>query len=122
MLTASQRRVATSLQEHMAQGIGIDAAVRLTAASLYEEEPFDLSGCEWVVNAFARVLGYRVKAAAPAATPAPTPPAATPAPTPPAADPPVPTTRRAGRLSCRHLVAIPVCVLPGALRRIGDEG
>jgi hypothetical protein len=58
LVAASRRNVAASIEEHMSQGIGIGAAVRLTAAALYEQEPFDSSGCEWVTSAFARALGY----------------------------------------------------------------
>ncbi len=61
LVAASRRNVAATIEEHMSQGIGIGAAVRLTAAALYEQEPFDSSGCEWVAEAFAGVLGYRTE-------------------------------------------------------------
>ncbi len=62
LVAASKRNVAASIEEHMSQGIGIGGAVRLTAAALYEQEPFDSSGCEWVTSAFARALGYADRA------------------------------------------------------------
>ena len=61
LLAASRRSVAAELEERMSQGIGIGAAERLSAAAMYEEEPFDSSGCEWVVGTFARVLGFQTE-------------------------------------------------------------
>ena len=59
LLAASRRGVAGDLNEHIAQGIGVDAAVRMVAGKLEEKEPFGLPDCQWVAETFARALGYR---------------------------------------------------------------
>ncbi len=56
LLAASRRGVAMELEEHMSQGIGVDAAVRLTTERLNEREALDPSGCAWATDAFALAL------------------------------------------------------------------
>lgn len=75
--------VATSLKDHVGQGMDPDTAVRLAAAQLAEQTPYDAAGCRWVTAEFARALGYQVSDeqadAVPAAAPTP---ATAPAPAP----------------------------------------
>ncbi len=60
LLEAADAGVATSLQEHISQGMDPDSAVRLTAAKFGEHSPSGSEGCLWVTGEFARVLGYQV--------------------------------------------------------------
>jgi hypothetical protein len=75
IVAAGGSTVASSLQEHVAQGMDADTAVRLAATQLAEQTPFDAAGCRWVTGEFARALGYQVSDAPVAAdTAAPVPP------------------------------------------------
>jgi hypothetical protein len=71
IVAAAGSPVATSLQEHVAQGMDPDTAVRLASTQLAEQTPYDAAGCRWVTGEFARALGYQVSDA-PASTEAPT--------------------------------------------------
>jgi hypothetical protein len=74
ILATGGSQVATTLQEHVAQGMDADTAVRLAAAQLAEQTPYDAAGCRWVTAEFARALGYPVSDD-PVAQQAPPPPA-----------------------------------------------
>jgi len=98
LLEAADAGVATSLQEHIRQGMDPDSAVRLTAAKFEEHSPSSSEGCLWVTGEIARVLGYQVSDTQP---PLPQPPVAQgqateppvpqpPLPQPPGTQPPVP--------------------------------
>lgn len=101
IVAAGGSPVATSLQEHVAQGIDADTAVRLASAQMAEQTPLDADGCRWVTTEFALALGLHPTEggpgtsgwAAPAPAVAPTPPPAAPVlpeMPPPAAIPPRP--------------------------------
>ncbi len=96
LLEAADAGIASSLQEHISQGMDPDSAVRLTAAKFEEHSPSGSEGCLWVTGEFARVLGYQVSDAQlpvslppPPEAPAVPPPAEAPAaPPPPTLQPP----------------------------------
>jgi hypothetical protein len=94
IVAAGGSTVASSLQEHVAQGMDADTAVRLASTQLAEQTPYDAAGCRWVTGEFARALGYQVSDA-PIATEAPVAPAATPAVAPPPFAPVVPVVEGA---------------------------
>jgi hypothetical protein len=73
IVAAGGSKVASSLQEHVAQGTDGDTAVRLESTQLAEQTPYDAAGCRWVTGEFARALGYQVSDA-PVGADAPTPP------------------------------------------------
>jgi len=79
IVAAGGSTVASSLQEHVAQGMDAETAVRLASAQLAEQTPYDAAGCRWVTGEFARALGYQVSDV-PAAADVPTPAAPTLAP------------------------------------------
>jgi hypothetical protein len=83
IVAAGGSPVAMALQEHVAQGMDPDTAVRLASARLTEQTPFDAAGCRWVTAEFARALGYAVSDEPVAPSPAPAPPAPVGQPTPP---------------------------------------
>lgn len=60
LLEAADAGIASSLQDHIRQGMDPDSAVRLTAAKFEEHSPSGSEGCLWVTGEFARVLGYQV--------------------------------------------------------------
>jgi hypothetical protein len=60
IVAAGGSTVASSLQEHVAQGMDADTAVRLASTQLAEQTPYDAAGCRWVTGEFARALGYSV--------------------------------------------------------------
>ena len=70
IVAAGGSTVASALQEHVAQGMDADTAVRLASTQLAEQTPYDAAGCRWVTGEFARALGYSVSDA-PVATEAP---------------------------------------------------
>ena len=72
IVAAGGSTVAATLQEHVSQGMDADTAVRLAAAQLAEQTPYDAAGCRWVTGEFARALGYQVSDV-PVSTDAPAP-------------------------------------------------
>ncbi|MGH9006240.1 MAG: hypothetical protein ACRDV6_00765 [Acidimicrobiales bacterium] len=60
IVAAGGSSVAASLQEQVGNGMDPETAVRLAAAQLAEQTPFDAAGCRWVVVEFARALGHQV--------------------------------------------------------------
>ena len=74
IVAAGGSAVASSLQEHVSQGMDADTAVRLASTHMAEQTPYDAAGCRWVTGEFARALGYQVSDAPVGAdTPAPAP-------------------------------------------------
>ena len=87
LITYAAKADVTAMLSQQVGGVGPDAAVRLTAATLAQSRSLDPAGCVWVVGEFARSLGYEVSedleptAPAPRATPSPvTAPTVSPAP------------------------------------------
>jgi hypothetical protein len=72
IVAAGGSTVASSLKEHVGQGMDPDTAVRLASTQLAEQTPYDAAGCRWVTGEFARALGYQVSDA-PAGVDAPAP-------------------------------------------------
>src|ERR1700683_2704375 len=83
IVAAGGSPLAMAVQEHVAQGMDPDTAVRLPSARRAEQAPSEAAGCRWVTAEFARALGYAVSDEAVAPSPAPAPPAPVGQPTPP---------------------------------------
>jgi hypothetical protein len=60
LVAAAKAGVAATLQEHVAQGMDHDHAVRLTASWFAGKAPFEAAACGWVTGQLARALGYQV--------------------------------------------------------------
>jgi hypothetical protein len=126
IVAAGGSSVASSLQEHMANGMDPGTAVRLASAQLAEQTPYDAAGCRWVTAEFALALGHPVPdepAAAPTVEPAPAPAQETVAPVMPVAPldaprpdqaetvlPPTPVTARGDRASGGRRRRVPVLI------------
>jgi len=126
IVAAGGASVAASLQEHIANGMDPETAVRLASAQLAEQTPYDAAGCRWVTAEFALALGHPVPdepAAPPTIEPAPAPAQETVAPVMPVAPlgtprpdqaetvlPPAPVTAQGDRPSGRRRRRVPVLI------------
>ncbi len=70
LLAVSRHRGVSEMRERLAQGVGLDAAVRLVADRLDRQEALDSSGTIWALGAMAQALGLNA-VAPPSAPPAP---------------------------------------------------
>src|SRR5580698_7402412 len=73
LLAAARHRGVAEMRERLAQGVGLEAAIRLVADRLGRQEALDPSGTIWALSAMARALGLNPVAPA-AAPPGPPPP------------------------------------------------
>jgi len=66
LIAAAQARVSESLSEHVAQGMNVSTAVRLTASSFANSTAFAPAVCEWVTSEMAIALGLDLGVSQPA--------------------------------------------------------
>lgn len=60
LISSAARADVPGMLQQQVGGVGPDAAVRLTAATLADSRSLDPAACVWVVGEFARCLGYQV--------------------------------------------------------------
>jgi hypothetical protein len=62
LLAAARHRAVAEIRDRLAQGIGLDAAIRLVSDRLNLQEALDPSGTIWALGSMARALGLNASA------------------------------------------------------------